>query len=87
MSRPRSWNKIQRDYNYVFRDLEKKPKIKKKRPRHLDMTDEEIMRDEIFSRFAKATLTRMKKEAAQERLRKKVAAIMAEEFTQESSAT
>jgi len=58
-----------RNQNILFNELFRPApvEIKKKRPAHLDMTDEQI--DNEFFNFGKADRTRMKKEAARERLR------------------
>jgi len=62
-----------RNQNTLFCELFQPAKVvvEKTRPAHLDMTDEQI--DETYFYFCKSDRTRMKKEAAREILRSKIA--------------
>lgn len=76
-SKRRSYKTIQRDHRHVWGDLEKSvPKVELQKP-WLNMTDGEI--DAQYWQIGKADRTRMKNEAAQQRLREKVKAALATE--------
>ena len=76
-SKRRSAKQIKRDFEHAFGDLKPAPqKISSAKP-WLTMTDKEI--DQTYFHFGKADRTRMKKEAAKERLRIRVRQILAEE--------
>ena len=62
-----------RNQNILFRELFQPAKlaVEKARPAYLDMSDDQI--DETYFFFGKSDRTRMKKEAARERLRSKIA--------------
>lgn len=69
-----------RNQDRLFKDLFKPESqtVEQTRSPHLDMTDEEI--DRAYYLVGKADRTRMKKQAEQERLRKKVVLILQKEL-------
>jgi hypothetical protein len=80
----KKYKQVLRDFDHVFADLKPSEPMPTVGPQPwLAMTDEEI--DAKYYYFGRADLTRMKREAATERARKRVREIMAQELEDEQT--